>query len=211
MPGFGAGPGGCGYHIEMEVLTADLVLDRMVRAVQDVRDRLFRATSALEAHAVPYAVVGEQAAAFWVAQADEGGVRDTPAVDVLIRRADLPKAKAAFENAGFVARPDDQGIQFLDGPSANLRDAVRMAFAHESTRPSDLEPAPDIEPQVSAGRFRVLELEPLVRWFLAMNRRIDRVVIRDLLGVGQIDETWPDRFPPELADRLREILADPEG
>ena len=37
------------------------------------------------------------------------------------------------------------------------------------------------------------------------------VHIRDLIDVGMIDSTRPDRFPPVLADRLREIHADPDG
>lgn len=39
----------------------------------------------------------------------------------------------------------------------------------------------------------------------------DRMHLRDLLAVGLVDETWPDRFPPELGRRLRMILDDPEG
>lgn len=35
--------------------------------------------------------------------------------------------------------------------------------------------------------------------------------VRPTIGVGLIDATWPDRFPDVLADRLREILADPDG
>jgi hypothetical protein len=35
--------------------------------------------------------------------------------------------------------------------------------------------------------------------------------LRDLLSVGLLDESWPARFPGMLAERLRVILADPEG
>ncbi|MGL6096934.1 MAG: hypothetical protein ACRC7O_14205 [Fimbriiglobus sp.] len=42
-------------------------------------------------------------------------------------------------------------------------------------------------------------------------RWIDQVHLQDMLRVGLIDAAWPDRFIPILADRLREILADPEG
>ena len=40
---------------------------------------------------------------------------------------------------------------------------------------------------------------------------IDRVHLRDLIGVGQIDATWPARLPPELAARFQEILDNPDG
>ena len=47
--------------------------------------------------------------------------------------------------------------------------------------------------------------------FEASFRVKDRVHIQDMIGVGLIDETWPDRFIPELAAGLRSILDDPEG
>jgi hypothetical protein len=40
---------------------------------------------------------------------------------------------------------------------------------------------------------------------------IDRVHIRDLIGVGLIDATWPPRFPTPLGDRLQQLLDDPNG
>lgn len=195
----------------MEGLTAELVLGRMVGAVQDVRERLGRATTALDAHCVPYAVVGENAAAVWVARIDEAAVRNTPAVEVMVRRPDLPAARRALESAGFVYRTYDGKILFPDGVDAMPRDAVRLFFANEKTRPGDFEAAPDIEPNEIAPPFRVLALEPLVRTLLSTCRNIDHVMIRDLIGVGQIDETWPARFPPELAERLQGILDTPYG
>jgi len=32
-----------------------------------------------------------------------------------------------------------------------------------------------------------------------------------LIGVGQIDQTWPARLPPELAARLQQLLDNPNG
>ena len=53
------------------------ILDRMERAVAKVRERLLRATSALNQAGLPYAVVGGNAVASWVATIDEGAVRNT--------------------------------------------------------------------------------------------------------------------------------------
>src|SRR5436189_5687378 len=78
------------------------ILDRMERAVAKVRDRLLRATTALNRAGVPYAVIGGHAVASWVATVDEGAVRNTRDVDLLIRRPDLPAVTAALESAGFV-------------------------------------------------------------------------------------------------------------
>jgi hypothetical protein len=33
----------------------------------------------------------------------------------------------------------------------------------------------------------------------------------DMIGVGLIDDTWPARFPAELAERLQQLLDDPDG
>src|SRR3954468_24440598 len=78
------------------------ILDRMERAVAKVRERLLRATAALNQIGVPYAVVGGNAVASWVATIDEGAVRNTRDIDLLVRRSDLPSITAALEEAGFV-------------------------------------------------------------------------------------------------------------
>src|SRR5438105_2499786 len=79
------------------------ILDRMERAVAKVRERLLRATAALNQAGVPYAVVGGNAVASWVATVDEGAVRNTRNIDLLVLRSDLPVITAALEQAGFVS------------------------------------------------------------------------------------------------------------
>lgn len=78
------------------------LLDRMERAVERVRDRLRRATATLEAAGVPYAVVGGNAVATWVARVDEAAVRNTQDVDILLNRSDLEAAKQPLGAAGFI-------------------------------------------------------------------------------------------------------------
>ena len=80
------------------------LLERMVRAVEKVRERLHRAARALEEAQVPYAVIGGNAVAAWVATVDESAVRNTPDVDLLLRRSDFDAAQAALTRAGFVRR-----------------------------------------------------------------------------------------------------------
>jgi hypothetical protein len=46
---------------------------------------------------------------------------------------------------------------------------------------------------------------------LAAFRDKDRVHLRDLASVGLIDANWPARFPPELRDRLQQVLDSPEA
>lgn len=189
------------------------VWDRMVDAVEAVRDRLRRATAALEAANIPYAVIGGNAVAAWVARVDPAAVRNTQDVDILIQRSDLPAAIAAMDAVGFVYRHAASVDMFLDGPGAKARDAVHVIFANEKVRPEYVEPTADVgEVEASPdGRYRHLTLEALVRMKLTSFRRKDQVHLEDLIGVGLIDATWPGRFRPELAARLQQILDTPDG
>lgn len=189
------------------------VWDRMVTAVEAVRDRLRRATAALEAAGISYAVIGGNAVAAWVARVDPAAVRNTQDVDILMERADLPRAITAMEAAGFVYRHTASIDMFLDGPGAKARDSVQVLFANEKARPDYVEPAANVrEVETSEdGRYRHLALEALVRMKLTSFRDKDRTHLRDLIGVGLIDATWPARFRPELAARLQQILDTPDG
>ncbi len=77
--------------------------ERALMAAEKVKERLRRATKALDDAGVPYAVAGGNAVAEWVARVDEEAVRNTRDVDLLIRRSDLPgwPIRTALEAAGF--------------------------------------------------------------------------------------------------------------
>ncbi len=195
----------------MLLMDGDLILDRMVAAVDKVRDRLRRATDALERSGVAYAVVGGNAVATWVARVDESAVRNTQDVDILLRRDDLPDARVALENEGFIYRHVAGMDIFLDGDSSKVRDAVHILFAGEKVRPEDMFPSPDVTEAEKLTRFKVLSLEALVRVKLNVFRRKDQVHLGDLLDIGLIDETWKARYPPELAERLQLLIDTPEG
>src|SRR5260370_7067727 len=77
------------------------ILDRMERAVAKVRERLLRATAALNQAGVPYAVVGGNAVASWVATVDEGAIRNTRDVDLLVRRSAWPTITPPLEGVAF--------------------------------------------------------------------------------------------------------------
>jgi len=186
-------------------------LDRMERAVEKVRGRLLRSTAALEAAGVPYAVIGGNAVMAWVEQVDEAAVRFTQGVDLVLRRDDLERAKTALEKAGFVHRRSAGIEMFLDGPGAKARDAVHVIFSGEKVRPEYVAPVPDVAESVSFKSYRVLSLEAVVRMKLTSNRDKDRMHLRDMLGVGLIDATWPARYPPELAARLQHLIDTPDG
>jgi len=187
------------------------LLDRMVSAVEKVRERLLRATAALERAGVPYAVIGGNAVASWVASVDESAVRNTQDVDILLRRADFAAANEAFARAGFVYRHVRGVDMFLDGGETKARSAVHVLFAGEKVRPDDLFASPDLTETEQAADFCVLSLEALVRVKLSVFRTKDQMHLRDMLDVGLIDETWKSRYPLELAERLQVLIDTPDG
>src|SRR5436189_5523062 len=145
------------------------ILDRMERAVAKVRERLLRATMALNQARVPYAVVGGNAVASWVATVDEGAVRNTRDVDILVRRGDLPAITAALEQAGFVRDEVLDVVMFRDGPAGKPSEAVHLLFAGEKTRPDHLMPAPEIQTVNDPANFAVITLESLIVMMLTSN------------------------------------------
>lgn len=188
-----------------------MILERMVRAVQKVRERLLRAAKALEEAGIGYAVVGGNAVAAWVARVDEAAVRNTQDVDILIRRADVDAVTQALSQVGFVRRHVRGLDLFLDGLKAKARDAIHVVFAGEKVRPEYSHAAPDVSESEPIGSFQVVSLPALVRMKLTSYRLKDRVHLLDLLEVGLIDASWAGRLPPELSARLQTLIDNPDA
>ena len=195
----------------MDAPPGPVSLERMVRAVEKVRERLSRATAALESAGVPYAVADGNAVAAWLSRVDEAAVRNTQDVDILLRRSDLDAASTALEAVGFRRRHVKGIDMFLDGPDAKARDAVHVVFAGERVRPDYSQPAPDVSESERSGPFRILTLPALLRMKLTSFRIKDRMHLLDLIDVGLIDETLVAELPPELGGRLRELIENPES
>jgi len=191
-------------------MSAD-ILDRMERAVANVRERLLRATAALNAVSVPYAVIGGNAVASWVATVDEGAVRNTRDVDLLVRRDDLPAITTALEAAGFVRGELLDIVMFRDGPEGKPSEAIHLLFAGEKARPEHLLPAPEIQTVADPANFQVIALESLIEMKLLSNRDKDRTHLRDMIGVQLIGQSHLTKLPPELAERLQQLLDTPDG
>jgi hypothetical protein len=184
---------------------------RMIEAVQAVRDRALRATAALEKVGIPYAMAGGNAVAAWVARVDRAAVRNTQDVDILVRRSDLPAITAALEGAGFVRATVMDVVCFIDGPNGSPRDAIHLLFASEKVRESYPLPTADVTECVSADDYTIVTLEALVRMKLNSFRRKDQIHLLDMLALGLIDASWLPRLVPEHAARLQQLIDDPEG
>lgn len=187
------------------------ILDRMELAVERVTERLLRSTAALNRAGINYAVVRGHAVASWVATVDEGAVRNSPDIDLLVHREHLSEMATVLEQAGFIRANFDEGASFIDGPGGKPREAVHLLFAGEKARDDDAGPLPQIVAVDDPAGFRVLDLALLVELLLLLNRNQDRMHLHDLIHVGLIDHAWPAKLPPILAERLQAILDTPDG
>ena len=188
----------------LDLKAAPGLWEKHVMAIDDVTNRLERIVQALNDAHVPHSLVGGNAVAMWVATKDPAAVRTTKDVDILLRREDLPRARAAalavemdyFEVLGV-------GM-FLDRAHPNPRHAVPLLWAGERVRPEYPLPSPTVDEQetLEPGKH-VVSLAGLVRMKLTSFRDKDRMHVRDMLEVGLVDASWVDRFPPELGQRLQ--------
>jgi hypothetical protein len=178
-------------------------------ALDDVTARLERITKALEQAGLPYALVGGQAVAIWVATRDPAAVRTTKDVDILLNRQDLAAARAAALATG-MEYFEVMGVgMFLEKSDANPRKAVRLVWAGEKVRPEYPLPSPNIDRRelLEPGKH-VVSLAGLVLMKLMSNRDQDRVHLRDLIEVGLVGRDLLPSLPPELAARLEALLAE---
>jgi hypothetical protein len=161
-------------------------------------------------------VIGGNAVAAWVSRVDETAVRNTRDVDILLRRADLPQAIAAMEQAGYLHRRvtslGSGGTMevFLDAADGKVRDAVHVVFAGEPIRPDAPVGSEDVADSEDAGDFQLISLPALVRMKLAAWRDKDRMHLRDLQAVGLLDKDAISGLSPVLQERLDFILDNPE-
>ena len=183
--------------------------ERYLMALDDVTDRLHRIVYALETAGVAYALVGGQAVALWVATKDPAAVRTTKDVDLLLRREDLPRARAAAAAAGFDYFEALGVGMFLEKSDPNPRKRVHLLWAGEKVRPDCPLPSPTIEERetLEPGKH-VVALAGLVGMKLMANRDQDRVHLRDLIEVGLIDRSTLQNLPPDLASRLDALLSE---
>lgn len=187
-------------------------LMRAERAVEKVHERLLRTARALEQSKVPYVVIGGNAVAIWVASKDDGAVRNTKDVDILLNRDELALAADAMSAAGFEMTEVNGVTVFLEREDPMPSRGVHVVFANEKIKPSDPYPAPPVKAGMrSPEGVDAIDLRELLVLKLLAFRDIDRVHIRDMLHVGVLTPQVIDQVPADLRPRLDEILANPEG
>ena len=190
----------------------------MSEGIEKVKARLRRTTALLKAAGLLYAVIGGNAVAAWVSRVDDSVVRITRDVDLLVRRSDMEAIITVMAGGGFIHRSlsilggKGRIEMFLDGPGAKERHGVRLIISGEKVNPESLELSPDVEDiDASHSDFRLIDLEALLTMKLTSYRDKDRVHLRDMMEIGMLDESWLERVPASLRDRLQALLDDPEG
>jgi hypothetical protein len=187
------------------------VFERMFGAVEKVKERLNRSCAALEKANVPYAIIGGHAVAAWVATIDDGAVRNTRDVDLLLREEDLDRAEQALSSVGFVRNKVMDVHVFLDGKDGKPSQGIHILLAGQKVKASYATATPTVDQTQAIDDKRVIELTELVQMKLNSYRDKDRTHLRDMIGVGLIDSSWPTRFESSLGQRLQELLDDPDG
>ena len=101
------------------VALKDFSWERMIAAVEDVRERAVRAARALQQAGIPHVVVGGNAVAAWVARVDREAVRNTKDVDLLVTRQDFARIIAELQAVGFIHQ-NVAGRRFVPGRAARF-------------------------------------------------------------------------------------------
>lgn len=185
--------------------------ERHATAIEDVTQRFLRVTAALDGARIPYALVGGQAVALWVATTDPDAVRTTRNVDILVQRQDLPAIRKAALSIG-LDYFEVLGVgMLLEQDNPNPRRAVHFIWAGEKVRPEYALPSPSLDEtqRLESGR-PVVPLLGLVQMKLMANRDQDRVHLRDMIGVGLVTRDILSKLPTDLASRL-DVLLTEEG
>lgn len=176
-------------------------------AIQRVEDLLLKSTRALDAAGIAYAVVGGNAVAAWVRTVDEGAVRATKDVDVMVRRGDLAAIIHAMRPIDLEYHEVHGVSMFLDRESPSPKTGLHLLFANEIIRAGDPRPAPDIDQAVSADQgFKVIDLRSLLFLKLMAYRHIDKAHIQDLQSLELIDERLLASLPDDLRRRYERIF-----
>ncbi len=175
-------------------------------AMWRVEELLRKVTDALNAAKVPYAVVGGNAVADWVATVDEDAVRATKDVDVLTRRDCLPAMTQALTAIGLIPTEVMGVHMFVDKENPSPKRGVHVVIANEKIRAHYAHPAPDVTRAVrSKAGFLVIDLQSLVAMKLQSYRPIDQAHLIDMFSLDLINDDVARALPPDLKTRFDEI------
>jgi hypothetical protein len=179
---------------------------RAFMAINRVEALLKKVTRALDRARIPYAVVGGNAVAAWVATIDDAAVRSTKDVDLLLRRESLSGAAKVMDKLGFELVEVLGVSMFVERKDPSPKKGVHIVFAKERVRAHYLHAAPDVASAVkSTAGFMVVDLPELVKMKLLSFRLTDQVHLLDLKSMGLIKPALVRKLPKDLRNRLRSL------
>ncbi len=184
----------------------DFSWQRMINAVEAVDRRQTHCVEAFQRNGIAYAIVGGRAAMAWVDSIEPSAIRTTPNVDLLVERSDLDQIIELICGGGWAYEVINGWHTFAESPTISIRRRVRLLFANESVRPSDLLRTPSLSESCWLNDVRVVDLDALIRMKLTAFRTIDRVHLDDLLSVQLFDPSWTHRFPTEFTSRQAQVF-----
>ncbi len=176
-----------------------MAMDRVARLLKRVTETLNKAT-------IPYAVVGGNAVAAWVASVDPEAIRATKHVDLLTRREDLTSVAQAMNGIGFDMVEVLGVVMFVDREKPSPKSGVHLLFTNEKVRAHYNHPTPDLTSVVkSKSGYPVIDLPELVAMKLQSYRPVDQTHIIDMLGVNLITDEIVAGLPDDLRERFFEV------
>jgi hypothetical protein len=177
---------------------------RAALGIAELQQRFQEITTALTHANIPFAVVGSQATALWIATTDPGATRNPRDTEILIRRENFDSARGCAESLGLMRRRTDSVPYFVDHEYPQSRNVVRYYFANEMLAGDPL-PAPSLESLVRLGEaIPVLRLVQHVSWLLTRFRLDDRVDLIDLMRVGPLERWHETALPLQLLNRFND-------
>ena len=121
---------------------------------------------------------------------------------------------------------DDPGVRCASTPSyvvkpvpGSIAPVFDEKMLHGAARRENLRnepkqtssPSAEVTEIEHAEDFDVLTLEALVRMKLNSFRHKDQLHLLDFISIGLVDRTWLQKLLPEHAERLQQLLDDPDG
>lgn len=161
---------------------------------------LQRITTALNEAQIPHEVVGGLAVLIHVEEANPEFATLTRDVDLMVRRADLPRIQQAAARAGFAFRHVAGVDMLLLAGAASATNAVHLLFSEEEVRPHN-----PVRKRIHGQEVMVIPVPDLLRMKLTSNRDKDRVHVRALDAAGLVTPEVEATLSTPLLDRLAHI------
>jgi hypothetical protein len=175
-------------------------------AMWRVEELLRKVTEALSAAGVPYAIVGGNAVAAWVASADPDAVRATKDVDILAQRSDVSEFARVLAAVDLIYAEVLGVHMFIDKQDPSPKRGVHLVMANEFIKPEYSHPAPGIDKVTTTiAEYPVIDLPELIEMKLQSFRPVDQTHIIDMLGVNLISDELVSNLPPDLQERFHQV------